>query len=90
KLQLGEDLGNIKADISAGINILNNTVTWTLTAIDPQTNDRPSDPLVGILPPNNSNRDGEGYVTFTVLPAATQPTRTLISNRATIYFDENE
>lgn len=90
KLQLGEDLGNIKADISAGINILNNTVTWTLTAIDPQTNDRPSDPLVGILPPNNSNRDGEGYVTFTVMPAATQPTRTLISNRATIYFDENE
>ncbi|MBX3265900.1 MAG: PD40 domain-containing protein [Acidobacteria bacterium] len=90
RMQLGEDLGNIQAEISAGLNIQNGTVTWTLTAIDPQTNERPLSPLVGLLPPNNEDRDGEGFVTFTVQPKATQPTGTEIANFATIFFDENE
>lgn len=90
RLQLGEDLGNIQAEISAGLNIQNGTVTWTMTAIDPQTNERPLSPLVGLLPPNNANRDGEGYVTFTIEPKTGQTTGTDIANSATIYFDENE
>lgn len=90
RMQLGEDLGNIQAEISAGLNIQNGTVTWTLTAIDPQTNERPLSPLVGLLPPNNEDRDGEGFVTFTIQPKATQPTGTEIANFATIFFDENE
>ncbi len=89
-LQLGEDLGNIRASISAGLNIASGTVNWTLLAIDPATNERPVSPLVGLLPPNNPNRDGEGYVIFTVQPRAESPSRTLIANSATIYFDENE
>ncbi|QYO65309.1 CARDB domain-containing protein [Leptolyngbya sp. 7M] len=90
RLQLGEDLGNLQAEISAGLNITDGTVTWNLTAIDPQTNERPLDPLVGLLPPNNEQGDGEGYVTFTIKPRATQPTGTDLANFATIFFDENE
>lgn len=90
RMQLGGDVGNIQAEISAGLNIQNGTVTWTLTAIDPQTNERPLSPLVGLLPPNNESRDGEGFVTFTIQPKATQPTGTEIANFATIFFDENE
>lgn len=90
RLQLGPDLNELKADISAGLNVTNGTVTWTFTAIDPQTNERPLSPLQGLLPPNNADRDGEGYVIFTVEPMPGQPTRSSISNTATIFFDENE
>lgn len=80
----------IKADISAGLDIVNRRITWTLTAIDPNTGERPLDPLVGLLPPNNEDLDGEGYVTFTVEAYDTLPNRIPISNFATIIFDENE
>ncbi len=90
RIQLGPDLNNLLADISAGLDIVNRRLTWTLTAIDPQTGERPLDPFLGLLPPNNEDRDGEGYVIFTVEAVATNPNRTEISNLATIYFDENE
>lgn len=90
RIQLGEDLNNLKVDISAGLDIVNRRITWTLTAVDPNTGEQPTDPLLGFLPPNNDNRDGEGYVTFTIEPNASAPTRTAISNSATIVFDANE
>ncbi len=90
RIQLGEDLNNLYADISGGLDIANRRITWTITAIDPQTGERPLDPLVGLLPPNNETFDGQGYVTFTVQPVSTFPNRTAISNQATIVFDENE
>ncbi|MBS1793239.1 MAG: PD40 domain-containing protein [Acidobacteria bacterium] len=90
RVQLGEDLNNLKADISAGLDVLNGQIFWTVTAIDPATGDRPDDPLVGILPPNNENSDGEGFVTFTVEAKPGFPNRTAVGNFATIYFDENE
>lgn len=90
RVQLGEDLNNLKADIVGGVDILNRRIFWTLTAINPQTGEQPDDVALGILPPNNENRDGEGYVTFTIEPTATMPTRTEINNSATIIFDQNE
>jgi len=90
RVQLGADLNNLKADLVAGLDIINRRIFWTLTAIDPQTGEQPSDPLIGLLPPNNDNGDGNGFVTFTVEPVATMPTRTVINNRATIIFDANE
>ena len=90
RIQLGADLNNLQADISAGLDITNNRVTWTLTAIDPTTNEQPLNPLVGLLPPNNANHEGEGYVTFTIEAKETMPTRTDLANNATIYFDDNE
>jgi len=88
--QLGDDLNDLKADISAGLNIADRRVTWTLTAIDPQTGEMPIDPLLGLLPPNNDDHDGEGYVIFTVQGDASVANLTTISNTATIIFDDNE
>ena len=36
RIQLGEDFGNLLADIVAGMDIASGRVTWTLTAIDPK------------------------------------------------------
>ena len=87
--QLGSDLNDLKADMFAAVDILNRRVTWTITAIDPQTSERPLDPTLGILPPNNDNHDGEGYVIFTIEADAASPNRTDIANKASIIFDEN-
>jgi len=90
RVQLGEDLGNLKADILAGVDLVNNRVFWNIQAIDPNTGEPPLDPFAGLLPPNNTNRDGEGYVIFTVEAKSSFPNRTLINNSATIIFDQNE
>ena len=45
RAQLGEDLGSLLADISAGLDIVTGRVTWTLTAIDPATGEQPLDPI---------------------------------------------
>ncbi len=78
----------IKADISAGLDVVNRRITWTITAIDPQTGDLPLDPFIGLLPPNNEANDGQGFVTFTVEAYPNFPNRTNIANTATIIFDE--
>lgn len=90
RIALGADLNNLQANISAGLDIVNNRVIWTLTAIDPMTNEQPLNPLVGLLPPNNASFDGEGFVTFTVEASDAAPTHTNLANTATIYFDDNE
>jgi len=90
RVQLGEDLGNMQADILAGVDLVNNRVFWNIQAIDPNTSEAPLDPFAGILPPNNAEKDGEGYVIFTVEPNPSFPNRTMISNSASIIFDQNE
>lgn len=87
RVQLGPDLDNVLADISAGVDLAMGTVTWTLTAIDPATGEQPNGASLGLLPPNNESNDGQGFVTFTVKPKSTAATGTLIRNGATITFD---
>ncbi len=87
RIQLGPDLGNVLADISAGIDISTGRVTWTLTAIDPGTGEQPNSANLGLLPPNNATNDGQGFVTFTVKPKSTVATGVVIHNEATITFD---
>lgn len=90
RLQLGEDLGNLVADISAGLDIATGQVTWTLTALDPKTGEQPNGANQGLLPPNDSTGRGQGYVTYTVQPKADVKTGTVIANSATIIFDTEE
>lgn len=90
RVQLGADLDNLLADISAGIDITTGTVTWTLTAVDPATGEQPNGVNLGLLPPNNDNSDGQGFVTFTVKPKVAAPTGSVIRNEATIIFDTEE
>jgi hypothetical protein len=87
RAQLGEDLGNLLVDISAGLDLVTGGATWTLTAIDPETGEQPASPNLGLLPPNGPDNLGQGYVTFTARPKITNPTGTAIPNTATIIFD---
>ena len=87
RVQLAADLGNLLADISAGVDLSTGTVTWTLTAIDPATGEQPNGTNLGLLPPNNDSNDGQGFVTFTIKPKSTTTTGVVIHNGAIITFD---
>jgi WD40 repeat protein/subtilase family serine protease len=90
EVQMREEDGGLRVQILAGVDITTGQVTFRLTAIDPQTGEPPTSPLLGILPPNNEQREGEGFVTFRVKPKRTVPTGTVITNSATIVFDTEE
>jgi subtilase family serine protease len=90
RLQLGPDLGNLLADITARVDIATGQVTWTLTAIDPNTGEQPHGALQGLLLPNDSTGRGQGFVTYTVKAKTTAPTGAQINNNAIITFDTEE
>ncbi len=90
RIQLGADLGNLLADVSAGIDVATGRVTWTLTAIDPATGEQPNSANLGLLPPNNVANDGQGFVTYTVKPKSNAATGAVINNSATIIFDTEQ
>jgi RHS repeat-associated protein len=91
RTNLGPEHNNIVADISAGLDVQTGTVTWTITAIDPNTGEQPENPLIGLLPPNDPNtHSGEGYVIFTIKPFSDVAAGTKIVNSAEIRFDKNE
>ncbi|MCB1964700.1 MAG: APHP domain-containing protein, partial [Candidatus Accumulibacter sp.] len=73
--------------VSAGIDIGSNTVTWLLQAIDPLTGEVVSDPARGLLPPDNAQGAGRGFVTYTVLPREGLATGTQISAQARVLFN---
>lgn len=47
------------------------------------------DPDLGFLVPNNDNRDGEGFVSFSIKHKESPANASTISNKATIVFDAN-
>ncbi len=63
---------------------------WTLQSIDPATGLPPVTGDLGFLPPNDETGRGEGYVEFTIRPRTSVATGTVITNDATIIFDNNE
>jgi hypothetical protein len=79
---------NALMKIQGDVDTLKRQINWALTALDPTTLQLPSDPQVGILPPNKVPPQGEGNVTFTV-SAQQGTTRTSIHNQATVVFDTN-
>ncbi|HEY2053370.1 MAG TPA: hypothetical protein VGH14_05480 [Solirubrobacterales bacterium] len=83
-LQPAEDL---EVHVTAGVTP-GGTVQVVLQSIDPETLAPPSDPEVGLLPPNASPPEGEGSLAFTVAPRGL-PSGTNLSNQASIVFDDN-
>ena len=83
--------GPVEANVLAGVDVQSRRLFWTLNAIDPATGQTPSDPLLGLLPPDDTNHVGigEGRVSYTVTPLAGTVSRTIITNTATITFDIN-
>jgi len=78
----------MKVRINGKLEINTGAVTWQFTAIDPATGDIPV--FEGFLPPNTIMPEGEGSVSFTILPKQTLADGAVIKNRASIIFDQNE
>jgi 6-phosphogluconolactonase (cycloisomerase 2 family) len=75
---------NLLVDIKVTLDSTTGVLTSTFQSIDPATNQPPTDPLVGFLPPG-----ADGDIFFTVIPKPGLPTNAQIQNQATIVFDVN-
>jgi streptogramin lyase len=75
---------NLLVAVTANLNSGTGLITWKFTSLDPTTNQPPTDPTAGFLPPG-----GTGSVVFTVVSKQGLPTNTQIQNQATIVFDVN-
>ena len=73
--------------VSAGVDLQTGIATWLLEAIDPLTGAVITNPNLGLLPPNDAEGDGAGFVTYTVEPLATAPTGATIGAAATVSFN---
>lgn len=62
---------------------------WSFYSIDPITNQQSTNALSGFLPPDLNSPKGQGYVSFTVNPAATIQNGDAICNKASIIFSPN-
>src|SRR5205085_9769677 len=65
------DFSNTKGFIlrvSAGVELQTGIATWLIQAIDPLTGLVVTDPSKGLLPPNNAQGAGAGFITYTVQP----------------------
>ncbi len=89
RLDVSDSLG-VYLDVTAGINVGNQTVFWIFQSIDPATGLPPEDPMKGFLPINDSiHHLGEGYVTFSAKPKSTTVTGDSLQAGAVIVFDVN-
>ncbi len=90
RLNIVDSLG-IFVDVTAGIDITENKVFWIFESVDAKTGLEPSDPLLGMLPVNDTiTRKGEGFVDFTIVPNRVAQTGDSILAEAAIVFDVNE
>ena len=90
---------NIAVEIKAGLgmqiplfannaDIDANTLVFWFHTIDPETGERPTDPMDGFLPPFNPETGFEiGWFEFTVDPVADLTTGTQLTNAAYVEFD---
>ena len=62
--------------------------SWSMISLDAKGNEI-DDPDLGFLVPNNDNRDGEGFVSFSIEHKKNPANKSTVSNKATIVFDAN-
>jgi len=80
---------NLIAKIVANLDKTTGLLEWRFQSIDPETGNPTDDPLAGFLPPNVNPPEGDGSVSFIVVPKSGLPTDTEIRNSASIVFDTN-
>ncbi len=82
------DNANLVVDIEVRLDFGSRTLHTLFRTIDPLTNNPPTAPLAGFLPPN-VDRDGrgEGRISFSVQPRANPAHLTSYANQAAITFD---
>lgn len=78
-------LAEVKLNVSS-----NGEVIYCITSLDPMTAESTTDMMAGILPINNENKDGEGYIVFDVKLKEGLADGTKIDNTASIIFDAND
>ena len=61
---------------------------WSFVSLQKNGNEI-DDPDLGFLVPNNDNRDGEGFVSFSIEHKKNPANKSTVSNKATIVFDAN-
>jgi RHS repeat-associated protein len=76
-------------DVGAGLNVQTGVVTWTFRSVDPATGLLPEAALAGFLPPDDSQHDGEGSVSYTARPKANVATGTTVNAQASVVLDTN-
>ncbi len=79
-------------DMTAGYDIVTNTIFWEFQAIDPITLLPPEDPMAGFLFVQDTLNPeyGNGFVNFSIKPKTNAQTLDTIGARAFIVFDEND
>ncbi len=72
--------------VTATIDLTTGVATWDFSTIDPNTGELATNPADGFLPPDNAAGAGEGFVSYTVVPAAADPTGTQVNAQAAVTF----
>jgi hypothetical protein len=89
RLDLRDSLG-IYVDFVAGIDIAKQEAFWRLVSVDPSTGAAPKGINDGFLKINDSTKQGEGFVTFSIQPNPLGSTGDTILAKASIQFDYND
>lgn len=76
--------------ISGKLDTVNSVVKVDFISLNPTTMEEEEDPMIGFLPPNDENHEGEGFVSFSIGIKPITATGQTIENRACIVFDANE
>ncbi|MEP7107998.1 MAG: PKD domain-containing protein [Ferruginibacter sp.] len=78
------------ARVTAYLNDSTGVVTSSIVSLDPVTKLPTDNVLLGVLPPNDSNGRGEGFISYSIKTKENISTGTVIKNKADIYFDNND
>lgn len=81
---------NAIAEVKLSLDQQTGEAKYEITSLDPLTVEPTNDVMAGILPVNNANGDGQGYVVFDVKLKDNLADGTLINNKSSITFDMNE
>ena len=81
---------NLITRISGKLDTLSGVVKWEFLSLNPTTMDYEEDPDIGFLPPNDTSRVGEGFVSFSVGLRKELKTNDVLKNKASIVFDANQ
>ena len=84
------DSMNLYVDVLAGLDIEKMDAFWKFSSIDPTSGYAIYEADRGLLPVNDSTHVGEGFITFSLRPAAFMQTGDTLSLMAKILFDQND
>ncbi|MFB2119440.1 T9SS type A sorting domain-containing protein [Parapedobacter sp. 2B3] len=79
---------SLRVRINASLDTVSGVIEWQFFSVDPQTGDLPV--LDGFLPPNVKYPEGEGSISYSISLRSDIGNNVLVSNRASIIFDDNE